>query len=259
MKDKFVTYHCENRIGFITMIRAEKRNALNPQLVEELKIAFSTAEKDEKCKVIVLQAKGQVFCAGADLKYLQSLQSFSHQENVADSSSLMQLFKQIYSLDKVVIAKIQGHAIAGGCGLASVCDLSIASDEAKLSYSEVKIGFVPAIVSVFLLRKIGESKTKELLLSGKTLSAKEAVSIGLINQVVSNDILDDTVQNLSEKLCHQTSVQSLSITKKLIANLQNMSLEDGLNFAVEENAKTRLSEDCKKGISSFLNKEKINW
>tara|TARA_A100001035_G_scaffold278879_1_gene278800 strand:- start:445 stop:1224 length:780 start_codon:yes stop_codon:yes gene_type:complete len=259
MKDKFVTYHCENRIGFITMIRAEKRNALNPQLVEELKIAFSTAEKDEKCKVIVLQAKGQVFCAGADLKYLQSLQSFSHQENVTDSSSLMQLFKQIYSLEKVVIAKIQGHAIAGGCGLASVCDLSIASDEAKLSFSEVKIGFIPAIVSVFLLRKIGESKTKELLLSGKTLSAKEAVSIGLINQVVSNDILDDTVQNLSEKLCHQTSVQSLSITKKLIANLQNMSLEDGLNFAVEENAKARLSEDYKKGISSFLNKEKINW
>ena len=259
MKDKFVTYHCENRIGFITMIRAEKRNALNPQLVEELKIAFSTAEKDEKCKVIVLQAKGQAFCAGADLKYLKSLQSFSHQENVTDSSSLMQLFKQIYSLEKVVIAKIQGHAIAGGCGLASVCDLSIASDEAKLSFSEVKIGFIPAIVSVFLLRKIGESKTKELLLSGKTLSAKEAVSIGLINQVVSNDILDDTVQNLSEKLCHQTSVQSLSITKKLIANLQNMSLEDGLNFAVEENAKARLSEDYKKGISSFLNKEKINW
>ena len=166
------------------------------------------------------------------------------------------MFKQIYSLEKVVIAKIQGHAIAGGCGLASVCDLSIASDEAKLSYSEVKIGFIPVVVSVFLLRKIGESKTKELLLSGKTLSAKEAVSIGLINQVVSNDILDDTVQNLSEKLCHQTSVQSLSITKKLIANLQNMSLEDGLNFAVEENAKARLSEDYKKGIKSFLNKEK---
>ncbi|MAZ54952.1 MAG: methylglutaconyl-CoA hydratase [Flavobacteriales bacterium] len=259
MKDKLVTYHCENRIGFITMIRAEKRNALNPQLIEELKIAFGTAEKDEKCKVIVLQAKGQAFCAGADLKYLQSLQSFSHQENVSDSSSLMQLFKQIYTLEKIVIAKIQGYAIAGGCGLASVCDLSIASDEAKLSYSEVKIGFIPAIVSVFLLRKIGESKTKELLLSGKTLSAKEAVSVGLINQVVSNDILDDTVQNIAEKLCHQASGQSLATTKKLIANLQNMSLEDGLYFAVQENAKARLNEDCKKGISSFLNKEKINW
>ena len=193
------------------------------------------------------------------MKYLQSLQSFSHQENVSDSSSLMQLFKQIYTLEKIVIAKIQGYAIAGGCGLASVCDLSIASDEAKLSYSEVKIGFIPAIVSVFLLRKIGESKTKELLLSGKTLSAKEAVSVGLINQVVSNDILDDTVQNIAEKLCHQASGQSLATTKKLIANLQNMSLEDGLYFAVQENAKARLNKDGKKGISSVLNKEKINW
>ena len=259
MKDKFVTYHCENRIGFITMIRAEKRNALNPQIVEELKIAFETAEKDETCKVIILQAQGQAFCSGADLKYLQSLQSFSHQENIADSSSLMHLFKQIYNLEKVVIAKIQGHAIAGGCGLASVCDLSIASDDAKFGYSEVKIGFIPAIVSVFLLVKIGESKTKELLLTGKTISSSEAVRIGLINQVVSKDILDDKVYNLADKLCNQASQQSLASTKKLIANLQSMSLEEGLDFAVEENAKARFNEDCKKGIKSFLNKEKINW
>ena len=241
------------------MVRAEKRNALNPQLIQELKIAFETAENDETCKAIVLQAQGKVFCAGADLKYLQSLQSFSHQENIADSSSLMQLFKQIYNLKKVVLAKIQGHAIAGGCGLASVCDLSIASDDAKFGYSEIKIGFIPAIVSVFLLRKIGESKTKELLLTGKTISATEAVSIGLINQVVNRDILDDTVQNIAEKLCYQASQQSLENTKKLIANLQNMTLEDGLNFAVEENAKARVNEDCKKGVKSFLNKENINW
>ena len=259
MKEKFVTYHCENRIGLITMVRAEKRNALNPQLVEELKIAFETAEKDESCKVIVLQAQGQAFCAGADLKYLQSLQSFSHQENVADSSSLMQLFKQIYNLEKVVIAKIQGHAIAGGCGLASVCDLSIASDDAQLGYSEVKIGFIPAIVSVFLLRKIGESKTKELLLTGKTVSATEAVSIGLINEAVTSKKLDEVVLEIAEKLCHQASQQSLASTKKLIANLQSMSLEDSLDFAIEENAKARVNEDCKKGIDSFLNKEKINW
>ena len=259
MKDKFVTYNCENRIGFIIMLRAEKRNALNPQLIKELKIAFETAEKDERCKVIVLQAQGKAFCAGADLKYLQSLQSFSHKENVADSLSLMQLFKQIYTLEKVVIAKIQGHAIAGGCGLASICDLSIASEDAKFGYSEVKIGFIPAIVSVFLLRKIGESKTKELLLTGKTISATEAVSIGLINQVVCKDVLDDTVYNVAEKLCYQASHQSLSNTKRLIANLQSMSLENGLDFAVEENAKIRVNEDCKKGIKSFLNNEKINW
>ena len=259
MKDKFVAYRCENRIGFITMTRADKRNALNPQLIAGLKSAFVTAEKDNKCKVVVLEAEGEAFCAGADLKYLQSIQSFSHEENVADSNSLMQLFKQIYTLKKVVIAKVQGHAIAGGCGLASVCDFSIASDEAKFGYSEVKIGFIPAIVSVFLLRKIGEGKTKELLLTGKTVSATKATEIGLINEAVAKDQLNDTVLKLATKLCQHTSSQSLANTKNLIANLQYMSLEDGLNFAVEENAKARKNDDCKKGIETFLNKEKLNW
>ena len=259
MKDKFVTYRCKKRIGYITMVRAEKRNALNPQLVQELKIAFETAEKDETCKVIVLQAQGQAFCAGADLKYLAILAILFFSRKCCrfiKSNAIVQtnLFSK-----KVVIAKIQGHAIAGGCGLASICDLSIASDDAKLGYSEVKIGFLPAIVSVFLLRKIGESKTKELLLTGKTISAKEAVGIGLINQVVSKDILDDTVHNIAEKLCHQASQQSLASTKQMIYKLQNLSLEEGLDFAVEENAKARASKDCKKGISSFLNKENINW
>lgn len=259
MKDKFVAYRCENRIGFITLMRAEKRNALNPQLIEELKFAFDTAEKDEKCKVVVLEAKGEAFCAGADLKYLQSLQSFTHEENLSDSKSLMELFKQIYTLEKVVIANVQGHAIAGGCGLASVCDLSIASEDAKFGYSEVKIGFIPAIVSVFLLRKIGEGKSKELLLTGKIISAKEALNIGLINKVVEKDKLNTTVLELAEKLCAQTSEQSLSCTKRLIGRLQNMSLEEGLNLAIEENAKARKNDDCKKGITTFLNKEKINW
>ena len=259
MKDKFVAYRCENRIGFITLMRAEKRNALNPQLITGLKSAFDTAENDEKCKVIVLEAEGEAFCAGADLKYLQSLQSFSDEENVADSNNLMQLFKQIYTLKKVVIANIQGHAIAGGCGLASVCDFSIASEDAKFGYSEVKIGFIPAIVSVFLLRKIGEGKTKELLLSGKIISSTEAVSIGLINQAVEKSKLNTTVLKLASKLCEHTSEQSLEHTKQLISKLQYMSLDDGLEYAVQENAKARKNDDCKKGISSFLKKENLNW
>lgn len=258
-KDKFVAYRCENRIGFITLMRAEKRNALNPQLIEELKSAFNTAESDSNCKVIVLEAQGKAFCAGADLEYLQSLQSYSFNENQEDSNNLMLLFKQIYTLKKVVIASIQGHAIAGGCGLASVCDFSIASEEAKFGYSEVKIGFIPAIVSVFLLRKIGEGKTKELLMSGKIISANDAVKIGLINQSVKNENLKSIVEKLANELCEQTSSQSLSCTKKLISDLQNMNLEDGLKYAVEENAKARKNKDCKTGVSSFLRKENLNW
>ena len=128
-----------------------------------------------------------------------------------------------------------------------------------MKYSEVKIGFIPSIVSVFLLRKIGESKTRELLLTGKTISATKACEIGLITKSVAKDQLNKTVLNLAENLCYQTSQQSLKITKSILSKLQNMSFENGLDFAVKENAKARASEDCKKGINSFLNKENINW
>jgi methylglutaconyl-CoA hydratase len=140
-----------------------------------------------------------------------------------------------------------------------VCDFSIAAQEAKFGYSEVKIGFIPAIVSVFLLRKIGEGKTKELLFTGKIISATEAQSMGVINQVAEKDKLDDAVLKLANQLCEQTSAESLSYTKLMLVNIQNMSLEDGLDYAVEENAKARKNNDCKKGIASFLDKEKLNW
>lgn len=256
---QFVTYSVENRIGFITINRAEKRNALNSQLISELKQLFEIAENDDSCKVIVLQSKGDVFSAGADLEYLQSLQSFSREENIDDSNHLMGLFKQIYKLKKVVIASVQGHAIAGGCGLASVCDLSIAADSSKFGYSEVKIGFIPAIVSVFLLRKIGEGKTKELLLTGKTISAQQAVNIGLINKSVPKENLENSVIELAQKLCTSASTESLSATKLMIAELQNLSLDDGLELAVKKNAIARESNDCKKGIDAFLNKKDLNW
>jgi len=211
------------------------------------------------CKVIVLQAKGEVFSAGADLEYLQSLHSFSQEENIADSNHLAELFKQIYTLKKVVIASVQGHAIAGGCGLATVCDLSIAAESSKFGYSEVKIGFIPAIVSVFLLRKIGEGKTKELLLTGKTISAQEAVNMGLINRCVPKENLEKSVMDLAQTLCATASGESLKSTKLMLAELQNLSLDEGLEVAVRKNALARENKDCKKGIAAFLNKENINW
>lgn len=259
MDHQFVTYSVKDRIGFITLDRVDKRNSLNSQLITELKELFELAEKDDNCKVIVLQAKGDVFSAGADLEYLQSLQSFSSDENIADSKHLMGLFKQIYYLKKVVIASVQGHAIAGGCGLASICDLSIASESAKFGYSEVKIGFIPAIVSVFLLRKIGEGKTKDLLLTGKTISAQQATDIGLINSYVPKENLQQSVIDLAQKLCTTASADSLRSTKLMLAEMQNLTLDEGLDLAVNKNAKARQSEDCVKGIDAFLNKKKIYW
>lgn len=256
---EFVQYEVADRIGYITLNRPDKRNALNYQVVSELKNAFKKASEDDKAKVIVLRANGQAFCAGADLAYLQQLQKNTYEENLEDSSHLKELFYQIYTLNKVVIAQIEGHAIAGGCGLATVCDFSFTVPEAKFGYTEVRIGFIPAIVKVFLLRKIGEMKSKQLLLTGELIDANEATNLGLINEVVDKDQIVARVNEFAGMLIEKNSGQSLAYTKQMIAKVPSMTLEDGLHYAAEMNAKARASEDCQKGIASFLNKEPIAW
>jgi methylglutaconyl-CoA hydratase len=256
---KFVEYEVKDRIGYITLNRPDKRNALNHDLVAELSAVFTQADLDEQVKVVVLRARGSAFCAGADLEYLQQLQNYSYEENLEDSRHLQELLLQIYTLSKVVIAEIQGHAIAGGCGLASVCDFAFAAPEAKFGYTEVKIGFIPAIVMVFLLRKIGEQKAKALLLSGRLISADEAAKLDLINIVVPAEELADTVFSFARELIVKNSTQSMAATKKMIADIPQLSLQQALDHAVEMNAKARSTEDCQKGIRSFLNKEDLTW
>src|SRR5882672_3965987 len=190
---ELVVYEVKERIGYLTLNRPKKRNALSHELVTALGEALTRAENDRDVKVVVMQANGEAFCAGADLAYLQQMQKFSMEENLADSNQLKELFLKIYQLKKVVIAKVQGHALAGGCGLATVCDFVFAIPEAKFGYTEVKIGFIPAMVLIFLIRKIGEKKSKQLLLSGELVSGERALAMGLVNTLVTKDILDSSV------------------------------------------------------------------
>lgn len=254
-----VQYEVDDKIGYITLNRAEKRNALSPELVTSLKQAFHTAELDDQVKVIILRANGEVFCSGADLAYLQRLQHFSYEENLADSIHLKDLFYQIYSLPKIVIAQVQGAALAGGCGLATVCDFCFAEQDAKFGYTEVKIGFVPAIVMVFLLRKIGEAKARQLLLTGSPVSAKEAYTIGLVNCVSEKRLLVQDARTFARLLMRSNSSQAMSLTKKMIAESQGTYLREALDRAAELNAKARSNEDCKRGIAAFLAKQKTDW
>jgi methylglutaconyl-CoA hydratase len=249
----------KDRIGYITLNRPEKRNALSPEMVSELKSAFQKAEADDSVKVIVLKANGESFCAGADLTYLQNLQKFSYEENLADSRYLKELFLQIYTLKKVVIAQVQGSAIAGGCGLATVCDFVYSAPDAKFGYTEVRIGFIPAIVMVFLLRKIGEARAKELLLTGNLITADEANRMGMVNNVVEKNLLEKEVNDLATQLINTSSAQSLALTKKMISEVQHMRLEEALDFASQQNAQARSTDDCKKGIDAFLNKQSLKW
>lgn len=256
---ELIKYHVEQRIAYISLNRPEKRNALNPDLVKSLSAAFSKAKQDDSVKVIVLKAIGDVFSAGADLAYLQQLQQNTFDENIADSSALRELFYSIYTSPKAVIGQVEGHAIAGGCGLASVCDIIFSVPAAKYGYTEVKIGFIPALVACFLVRKTGEARTKELLLSGELIDAKTASAYGLINFIVEKEAIAESVRTYAEKLAAETSAQSVSLTKQLINMAQNLPLEASLDEAVRLNATARATEDCKRGISAFLNKEKISW
>lgn len=254
-----VLYEVKDRICFLTLNRPEKKNALNAEMVSDLKNLLTKAEVDTHVKVIVLKANGDVFCSGADLESLQQLQKNSFEENLEDSNHLKELFLQIYTLKKVVIAQVQGHALAGGCGLATVCDFVFAVPKAKLGYTEVRIGFVPAIVMVFLLRKVGEQKAKHLLLSGELISGEDTLKFGLVNHLVSEEQLQEEVNSFCLRLIQNNSIQSMEMTKQMIAKSQSMSLEEGLNYAAEMNASARGTDDCKRGIAAFLNKEKLTW
>lgn len=252
-------YTVEDRIATITMNRPEKRNAFSPELVAELHATFIRAGADQKVKIIILKASGPVFSAGADLSYLRQLSSNTFEENLADSENLRQLFSTIYHLPKVVIAQIEGPAIAGGCGLATVCDISFAVPEALFGYTEVKLGFAPAIVSCFLLRQTSETTARQLLLSAELFDARQALAYNLINYIYPKEEIEAAVKNYASKLCTETSGNSLAMTKQLIGQINNPMLEESLNQAVELNARTRESEDFKTGIAAFLQKEQHKW
>ncbi|PZX51870.1 methylglutaconyl-CoA hydratase [Algoriphagus ratkowskyi] len=248
-----------DRIGTITLNRPEKRNALGPELIAGLYNAFEAMNANEDVKVIVLKSTGKAFCAGADLAYLQQLQDFSYEENLADSRRLMELFNLIYCLPKVVIAEIQGHALAGGCGLATVCDFAFSVPDALFGYTEVRIGFVPALVSVFLMEQIGAAKTQELLLSGEFISSTKAAELGLITVVEPAEFLSQSVQEFALKLISQNSTFSMAKTKALLRQLNETERNKSLQLAAEINAKARAHADCKKGIAAFLSKTSPDW
>lgn len=254
-----ILYNVAERIATITLHRPEKRNALNGAMVAELRTALQQAGADEHVKVIVLKGSGEAFCAGADLDYLQQLQRNTRKENLADSKELMQLMLQIYHHSKVVIAQVEGHAIAGGCGLVTLCDLSYVVPEAKLGYTEVKIGFIPALVSIFLVRKIGEGRARDLLLTGRLITAEKAEVYGLVNEVVPADRIAAHVEKVAADLCTGASANSLKLTKKLITDVFDQPLENALEQAARLNAETREHTDCQRGIQAFLAKEKMVW
>lgn len=229
-------------------------------MISELSAAFQSGQRNNEVRTIILKAEGDSFSSGADLAYLQKISKYDFDQNQKDSANLMKLFLQIYTQRKPVIALVQGNALAGGCGLATVCDLVIAAREtARFGYTESRIGFIPAIVMVFLIRRVGEAKARELALRGNTISADEAQQIGLVNVVTPAVQLEEAGEKLATELITKCSPSSMGLVKELISRINGMAMSDALDYAANLNALTRMTDDCKKGIDSFLKKEPIKW
>ncbi len=241
----------------ITMNRPDKRNALCPLLIQELTEALKEAETCE-CGVVILTGAGPAFCAGLDMEHLATMTAHSSQENRTDAENMARVLRTLYDFPKPVIAAVNGPAIAGGMSLATIPDFTLAVPEAKFGYTEVKVGFVPAIAASFLLRQVGELRTRELLLSGKLIKAHEALEMGLITQIVNPDELMGAARALAHCLL-LNSPQAMHEVKRLLAKHARRRLDEELEDAIQVNAHQRSAEDFREGVQAFLERRRPEW
>jgi methylglutaconyl-CoA hydratase len=238
-------------IATVTLNRPEKRNPLSGPMIAELTAALAGLH-DDAVRVIVLTGKGNAFSAGADLSELGAMRDASMGEHAASSLALAKLFSAMRMHPKPIIARVNGHAIAGGCGLALACDFAIAARDARFGFTEVRIGFVPAIVSALARSAMLDRRLRELLLTGRLIEADEAERLGLLSRVVDPDHLDEAVGTLAETIIRNTSATAVAMTKRMLAATEGMGQANAFRFLSAQNALARTTEDCREGVEEFL-------
>jgi methylglutaconyl-CoA hydratase len=244
----------EGHVAVLTLNRPEKRNALNDALVAGLKQALHDVEGNESVRVVVVTGAGADFCSGADLSALQKISESSIIENLSDAQSLMDLFVMIRGVRVPVVAAVRGRALAGGCGLATACDLVLAAHSARFGYPEVKIGFIPAMVMAILRRNVSEKRAFELITRGAEIGADEAERIGLVNHVFDDASFETEVETYVSGF-EKVSRSAVMLSKRLLYHMDGMTFEAALQSGVDMNAIARMTEDCQQGIARFLKKE----
>jgi methylglutaconyl-CoA hydratase len=257
MEYKTIQLSYDSGIATIALNRPDKRNAVSFELVGELMAAMQEIEAST-AQVLILTGSGKAFCAGMDLEELKSLVGKAHDENVKDSATMATMFRRLYDFPKPTIAAVNGAAIAGGTGIATMCDVTLAVPEAKFGYTEVRIGFVPAIVSSILVWQVGHKIARDLLLTGRLFDAAEANRYGLVNEVVSAERLLERAKEIAAQLM-QNSPSSVRATKKLINSFISAQLDEQIAAAIEDNARIRTTADFREGIASFLEKRTPVW
>jgi methylglutaconyl-CoA hydratase len=244
-------------LAIITLNRPDKRNAISTQMIEDLLAALSEAEA-APARVVIITGAGKAFCSGMDLDALRGIAKQSPEQNKEDSERMARMFRRLWAFPKPLIAAVNGPAIAGGCGIATLCDFTLAVPDAKFGYTEVRIGFIPAIVSVFLVRQIGEKRARDLLLTGRILDAEEARQIGLVTQIVEPGVLMDTARIMAAGLL-ESSPTSIERTKRLMTASAAAEVDGELERAVAENARIRGTADFHEGLAAFLEKRRPKW
>jgi methylglutaconyl-CoA hydratase len=246
-----------NGVRTLTLNRPDKRNALSPELMDELREALREAESCA-CSVVILTGAGPAFCSGLDMEHLQTATARTAEENRRDPENMARLLRTLYDFPKPVIAAVNGPAIAGGMGLATLADFTLTVPEAKFGYTEVRVGFAPAIEASFLLRQVGEKRTRELLLTGRLMTAQEALELGLVTQIVAKDELMQAARALAQTLLLNSPLAMLAV-KKLLAKHASRSLDVEIEDAIELNAQQRATEDFREGVQAFLHRRRAEW
>lgn len=248
-----ILYASGGGVAVVTLNRPEKRNALDDQTVTELKSAIARAGADESVRAILLTAAGSDFCSGADLAALQKIADASVLENRDDARSMMELFVAMRHVPKPIVAAVRGRALAGGCGLATACDIILASRSAQFGYPEVKIGFIPAMVMAILRRSVSEKIAFELIVRGEPIAAERAAEVGLVTRVLDDEGFEEAVRDYLRGLA-SVSASAAALSKYLLYQIDGMTFEAAISAGADLNAVARLTEDCRAGIARFLKK-----
>jgi len=246
-----IAYTIDGPIAHLTLNRPEKRNALDSEMVSEIRHALSDSGENSDVRVVLLSGAGKDFCSGADLAALQQIANATVMENVADARQLADVFLDMRRHPRPIVAAVRGRALAGGCGIATAADIILATESAQFGYPEVKIGFVPAMVMAIVRRSVSEKRAFELLTSGEPFPARTALEIGMINRIFSDASFDREVESYAAQLAAR-SASALSLTKSLLYQIDAMAFEAALSAGVNINALARQTEDCRRGIEQFL-------
>jgi methylglutaconyl-CoA hydratase len=247
----------DGAVSLLTLNRPEKRNAISTAMISEMLAALGAVEASSD-RVAIITGAGRAFCAGADLDALKSLATQSAEQNLDDARKMAELFRRLWSFPKPLVAAVNGAALAGGCGIATLCDFTVAVPEAKFGYTEVRIGFIPALVSMFLERQVGEKSARDLLLTGRIIDAAEAKAIGLLTKIVPAEQLLAAARDLAAKLI-ANSPESIRATKRLLVRASEAEIDRRLELALAENVAIRSTADFREGLAAFAEKREPRW